>query len=108
MGIGLRAQIQHLAVSFNAIGDQIIVPAVAGQRVSVIELALGWSGGQIIMTPKDGVGGTALMGPLTLLNSFNLPKQPDIEWFTTTAGNAFVLNSSAAFQVGGEVWFIQN
>ena len=87
-------------------GDNTIVAAVSGEKISVFRLWL-WSNGTVSVTIKDGAG-TNLAGAMALVAQSD-PKWPLSEepWFTTTAGNAFILNLSDAIQVSGRVYYVQ-
>ena len=89
-------------------GDNTIVAAVAGTKVFVYALWL-WGGGAVSVTIKDGAA-INLSGAMLLAAGsnpkwdFNLVEEP---WFTTTSGNAFVINLSGAVQVSGRVYYAQ-
>lgn len=113
MGIALREQIHQLPINVAAAGDNTIVPGVAGKVITVVAFLLtnGVATAQTV-TIKDGTGGTALSGPMALSTTGDpiiLPPDLTVDWFQAlVAGNPLVLNLSAATQVGGAIWFVQN
>jgi len=98
---------QLIAASFNfaATGDNIIAAAVPGKKLAIYRLLLSSTGAQTLIF-KDGAG-TSLSGPMDFgalafifLDPTNLP------WFETSAGNAFIINASAATKISGKVDYI--
>ena len=113
MGVALREQVRQAAISVSGIGDNTIVTGVAGKIITVVALMLtnGVATAQSVII-KDGTGGTALSGAMALSttgNPFILPPDPTVDWYQLgAAGNALVLNLSAATLVAGTVWYVQN
>ncbi len=100
------------AIDFAGAGDNTIVVGVADQKVRVFQLFFVVAAATIIVV-KDGAG-TALTGPMSFTagGSFVLDfvrgsREADQPWFTTSEGNAFVLNSTNAVQVSGRVYYTQ-
>lgn len=115
MGVALREQIRQAAISVSAAGDNTIVAGVVGKVITVVALILSnnvATGQNVII--KDGTGGTALSGAISLNatptgSPFVLAPDPTVDWFQClVAGNPLVLNLSAATAVGGTVWYVQN
>lgn len=112
MAVGQRGQVQRAAISVSSIGDNTIVPAVAGKLITVVGLLLvNGVGTANSVTVKDGTGGTALSGAMPL-NTAGAPlfldEKTDFDYYSTSnPANALVLNLSAATLVAGTVWFIQ-
>lgn len=91
-------------INISTSGDNTIITGVGGQVIRVFKI-FAVAASSVLVTPKDGTGGTAFTGALTL-GSFALDfdSQP---WFTTTAGNNFVLNLGSGVQVSGSVFYTQ-
>ncbi len=88
----------------NSGGGNIAAPAgINGEIIRVYRIML-VLGGTTNITFQDG--STALSGPMPMLanGSFFLPMD-GTPHYTTSAGNAFNINSSAAVEVAGTVWF---
>lgn len=88
-------------------GDVTIVAGVSLQTVRVYKIFLTVSATTNLVI-KDG--STALTGAMTFFagGSFVLDFNPADPWFITTAGNAFVINSSASVQMSGRVYYTQS
>ena len=93
-----------LPINFSGSGDQIILPAVSGQIIRVFRLKLSFQAATTILI-KDGAN--ILDGPLFFLaNGGMVLDNTGIPWYTAQ-GN-FVINSSNAVQVGGNVDYLQD
>lgn len=94
------------AVSFASSGDNTVVSAVTSQIVRVYRIILTTAAATNI-TMKDGAS-TSLSGamPFGVNGSLVLDMQGE-PWYVTSAGNAFIINSSNAVQVSGTVYYIQ-
>lgn len=96
---------QSASINVATAADQTIVGAVAGQAIQIVGLVL-VAAGAVTVTPKDG--STALTGAISLVAGqpfILVPERAVIPWFTTTAGQAFVLNLGGAVQVSGRVYY---
>ena len=94
------------SINISAAGDNIIIAGVTGQVIRVFRI-FGVQGTTVgtTMTPKDGSGGTPFTG-LLYIGSFALDLDAE-PWFTTSPGNAFVLNLGGSEQVSGAVYYTQ-
>ena len=91
-------------INFATSGDNTIIAAIALTRFSIDQMFL-IVGGMCNMTIKDG-NGTALTGPLPLSANAGIFLDFSGEpWFTTSLGNAFVINIDQAVQVSGMVQY---
>jgi hypothetical protein len=89
-----------------AAGDTVVVAAAAGLVVRAFGLRLSVAGATVVQV-KDGAG--------TVLEVFNFAGAGDsavldlrsVPFYLLTAGNAFIINSSAAVQVDGMVEYAQ-
>lgn len=104
------SQTKVVVVNFSASGDNTLVAAAAGQLINVVRLFL-VVGGATNLTFKDGTGGTALSGPIPMTANGSITLDiptVSIPWFSTSNPvNNLVLNSSAAVQVSGTLWYTQ-
>jgi len=96
--------LDRAAINFSASGDNVVVPAVAGKQIKVYRLKL-LCASATALSFKDGVGGTVLEGPMPFsANQGMIEDYTSIDmppWYTTSPGNALVINSSNAVQIGG-------
>ena len=105
------ASVQLAAVNFSASGDNTLVAAVAGKLIQLVRIFVVVAAATNL-TFKDGTGGTALSGPIPMAanGSITLDIAPvtDFPWYSTSnVANNLVLNSSAAVQVSGTIWYSQ-
>lgn len=99
--------LSRLPINSAAGGDILAVPLVANQIIRVYKIWFVVTGASNI-TFKDGAGGTALSGAAALAANGSLTLDMDGEpWYVTSAGKDFVINSSAATQVSGTIYFTQ-
>lgn len=94
-------------ITFSGSGDQTLVSAVALQTVRAYRILL-TTAGATALTFKDGAS-TSLTGAMSFGTNGSLALDMQGEaWFTTTAGNAFILNSSNSVQVSGVLYYVQS
>ena len=95
------------AINTASSGDNTIVAAVSGEKVQVWKIFF-WVNGTVSVTIKDGAS-TSLTGAMAMVaqNEFYKRLDETIPWFTTTAGNALVINLSGAIQISGRVYYTQ-
>lgn len=96
-----------LSVAYNssASGDTIAVPAVAGKKLEIYRVIVVVTGATTL-TFKDGAG-TSLTGPMDIGALGSIILDPtSLPWFETSAGNDFIINSSAATKVAGKIDYI--
>lgn len=93
-------------ISFSSSGDNTVVSAVAGQSIRVYRMTFVVSADTVI-TIKDGAS-TGLTGAMTFFagGAYVLEWQ-DVPWYTTTTGNAFIINQTGTAQVSGRIEFQQ-
>jgi len=95
-----------LVINIGSLGDNIVIPGVAGETVVIYRLILMVPilNASVQLTIKDGsniIGGPFLLGSLMLdLNEV-------IPWFSTSSGNNLVFNLSSAIQVTGSIYYAQ-
>lgn len=101
------AQLQSVSINFSATGNNTIVAGVANQRVRVFAIFFVVSAATNV-TPQDGAA-TALTGAMSFTSNGSLFFGNTTEpYFTTSLGNAFVLNQSGTAQVSGRAYYTQN
>jgi len=100
-----NSQTKNAPINFSASGDNTVVAAVAGKWIKVVRLYL-VVGGATNITFKDGsaISFSGAM-PMAANGAIVLDVADTLLWFNAT-GN-FVINSSNAVQVSGEVYYIQ-
>jgi hypothetical protein len=103
-----NSQVKNVPINFSGSGDNVVVTAVAGKQIKVVRMYF-VVGGATSITFKDGVNGVAFSGAMSLLanGSVTFDYNDNLIWFSTTSSNnAFVINSSNAVQVSGEIYYI--
>lgn len=108
MASSLRGQVKSAVINFAASGDNTVVAAIAGKLISIVGLSL-VVGAATNLTFKDGAA-NLLSGaiPMTANGSIVFDEKSDFEWYyTSNVANAFIINSSAAVQVSGTVYYVQ-
>lgn len=104
-----RGTVVQASIDINSSGDNTIVSAVAGERVRIYRLVL-FPNAAVGLSLKDGAS-TDMLPAMNLdaKQPFVLDSDNDGNFpYTTTAGNAFIINLDAASQVVGTVWYIQS
>lgn len=97
----------NAAVSFSSSGDNTVVSGTGGQTIRVHRIMFVVAG-TVNVTLKDGAS-TSLSGaiPMTAYGGLILDLS-DTPWFVTAAGNAFIINLSAAVQVSGFIQYTKS
>lgn len=96
------------AINAASSGDNTLIAAVTGQTIRVHKLFL-IASGAVNIKFKDGAGGTDFHPAIPLYAGGGMTLDFDGDpWFLTTAGNAFVLNLSAAVQISGRIYYSQS
>lgn len=97
--------LQSAVISFSNTGDNTVVAAVTNQSIRVYRLFFVVSADTNIVIKN---GSTALTGTITMFAGgtflLDVSREP---WFTTTVGNAFVINQSGTANIGGKIDFQQ-
>jgi len=94
----------ELIISESTSGDKIIIPAVVLQTIKVVKMFF-VTKGKVAISFKSGA--TLLAGPLDFDKGSLFLDFDSVPWFTTVAGQAFVMNLSANVVTLGRVYFIQ-
>lgn len=93
------------AIDVSAQGAATVIAAQPGTTIRVYKLLL-MAGGAVTLTPRSG--STPLTGGLPLQSGGGMVLDGSSSpWFTCGAGEAFVLNLSAAVQVSGRIYYTQ-
>lgn len=104
-----REPLTEAAINFANTGDNTIVAGVIGSGIYVFKYFLVVTSATVL-TFWDGssVSGNQLTGPISLIANeamvFTFDTRP---WYSTTVGNAFVINASNGAQVSGRVYYLQ-
>lgn len=98
-GTGFNAR---SVVSFSSSGNNTIVAAQTGKRISVWGLDI--SCASTILGKFRSGASTDLMGAITM-NAYSKPLTNMAPYFQTAAGDALVFNSSGAVACGGVLWY---
>jgi hypothetical protein len=93
-----------LPVNFSSSGDNTVITAISLTRFAIHRIWLVCAAATSL-TFKDGAS-TALSGAASMSANGGLTFDATGEpWFVTSLGNAFIINSSAAVQVSGMVYY---
>jgi hypothetical protein len=99
-----------LKIDVSASGDTTLVAAVSGRRIKVLSYVIVVAD---TVTVKFKSGSTDITGPFTFVSGGSGVSSPAalssmgfIPAFVTAAGEALVINLSAAKQVGGHLTYI--
>lgn len=101
---------QQTDINFSSSGDNTIVAGVSGKKVRLYRITF-VVGAATNLEFKDGAS-IVLAGPYPLAANqsfvldYTFTGMPP--WFTTASGNAFVINSSNAVQIGGAADYVQS
>lgn len=99
-----NSPLQQASVNVAGVGDNILVAAVASKTIYVYKIFLEFADA-VTAKFKSGAG-TDLTGPLSKSAGGSMVLDYDGEpWFETVAGEAFVLNLSAAIQSSGRIYY---
>ncbi len=104
-----KQPLTEAAINFASGADNTIVAGVSGQGIYVFKYFL-VVGAAVNLTFWDGpsASGTALTGPIDLAANeamvFTFDTRP---WYSTTVGNAFVIQANNGSQVSGRVYYLQ-
>lgn len=86
-------------------GNNTVVAAVTDKRIYVHRI---WflCRAPVDVKVRDGAA-TDMTGPIPFDNTVGMNLEYSSEpWFTTTAGNALIINLSAAIQTSGRVYYV--
>lgn len=89
------------AVNVSASGETALIALTGGQSIRIMSMVLVFAGACTV-TFKNGAGGTAFGGAMTMRPGGSIVLDPSGEpWMKTSNGNAFVMELSTAVQVSG-------
>jgi len=94
----------HTAVSVAASGDNTVVAAVSGKQILVTAYTL-LAAGAVDIQWWSAAAGTALSGLMSLDQFGGMAPAFGDALFETAAGEALILNLSAAIQVSGHITY---
>jgi hypothetical protein len=96
--------VQQAPVNFSSSGNNTIITGLSGTRIRILQFFLVFSGA-VNVTYYSGT--TALSGPLEFAFA-GAQVQDFIQLpLTCNEGDSFIINLSAAVQVGGTIWYAQ-
>jgi hypothetical protein len=95
---------RYAAVAVSNSGDNTIVAAVPGKRILVLQYNV-MANGTVNAKWKDGASADLTGLGYYVANTGKVVPFSPIGWMVTTAGNALILNLTAAIAVGGELGF---
>jgi hypothetical protein len=100
-----NSQIRNKPINFSGSGDNVVISAIAAQQIEVVALYLVVSG-TTNLTFKDG-NGLLFSGAMAMVanGTIVLDEQNTLFWFSTPAN--FIINSSGAVQVSGQIFYKQ-
>lgn len=101
----LPGVLSEAAIDISSSGDNTIVAGVTAQTVKLYRLVLMMSAAVTVLI-KDGASTTLMKVPSNQLQLvLDLSTHP---WFTTSSGNALVINLSSGVEVTGVAHYIQS
>ncbi len=100
----IGSSVTQAAINFSASGDNTIVSGILGKRIKVLQFFFVLAGATNL-TYKSG--STILSGPLDFPTAGSEVQDFIQLPLTCNPDDSFVINSSAAVQVGGIIWYIQ-
>ena len=100
----------QVPINISAGGDNIVVAGVAGKQIKVFRLKL-ITNAAVVIRVKDGAS-IVLDGPLAFSGNEGMvldwPGYDGPPWYTTTIGNALIMNLTGAATVGGNLDYVQS
>lgn len=98
-----KGEILTSPISFSSSGDNTVVASSSGKRILIHRIWL-IAGGATSITFQNGT--TALSGacPIASYGSITFDNS-DEPWFETSLSSAFVINSTSAVQISGQVYY---
>lgn len=96
-------QASELIINENTSGDRIIIPSVVDFEHRVLKLFF-VTKGKVSISFKSGA--TLLAGPLDFDKGSLFLDFDNVPWFTTAAGQPFVMNLSAAVLTLGRIYYV--
>lgn len=101
-----RGVLKSAVINFNSSGDNTVIAAVAAGPINVYGIQFTVAGATNI-TYKDSVAGNLSGAEVLTANGSAVTLQiAEAPYFAIQAGSAFVMNSSQAVQVSGQVWYL--
>ena len=91
------------AIIADITGNNTVIPAVSGQIIHVYKMfctTINATASVVFQNGATALTGTMEVGALT----FDYDGEP---WFTTSAGNAFIINIYPARQLSGRIYYTQ-
>jgi hypothetical protein len=108
--LNFPSPLTQVPINTAASGQTVLVQGVAGKQIKVFRLKFLVNGATNISI-LDGTA-TTLDGPLDfsantgMILDFTTIDMPP--WYTTSAGNSLIINSTSAVQIGGNLDYLQS
>ena len=101
------SDLSEAIINFSLMGNNVIIPGISGQVIRVFKLFfICHEDNDLII--RDGVS-TNLTGMLRFLKFGGLILNQDGDpWFTTSSGNAFIINAAKDKAVSGRIYYKQS
>ena len=98
----LGTPVQMIPISFTGSGDQVVVPAISGYKLAILQFFF------VISAPSTLIyksGASPVTGPMPFLAN-GAQVQDFIQLpISCNDGDPFVINSSASVTLGGTIWW---
>jgi hypothetical protein len=93
-------------ISTSGSGAQTLITGVASMIIQVYKL---WMvvGAATNVQFKSNTSNLSGLVPMAASGALVLDDVGPAPWFVTAPGEAFILNSSAAVNIGGQIWYTQ-
>lgn len=103
--VPIYATLTSSSVNFSATGENSVVVSSLNSTIKIMRIFLVVSADTII-TFRNGLGGTDLTGPISLLANgalvLDISNEP---WFVMDQSNDFVISQTGTAQISGRVYF---
>ena len=93
-------------ISTSGAGAQTLITAVASMKIQVFKLWLVVAAATDLQF-RSNASNLSGVAPMIANGALVLDDVGPAPWFETAVGEAFVMNSSAAVNIGGQVWYTQ-
>lgn len=93
-----------------AVGDNVLVAGVANTTIKIYRMLFGFGGGSNVQFfSGPSANNNPVTGILYMFGGGGITMQPSgIPWFTTRPGDALILNSTVAANMGGILGYVQS
>lgn len=100
---------QPINLAPSAVGDNLIIPGVAGEQIRVYRMLLSFSGNTTITFYSGSSAGAMLFGPSVMFAGGSITMEPSgVPWLVCAVGQGLDLNTTIAVNVGGMISYTQS